>query len=223
MEESMFTTLLSLPLFQGLGYEDVTRIVESTRLEFSTLHPGELLCKQDAVCDAVHIGISGRLGVRTLSADRSWAVEEDLPEHGVVGLDVLYGRRRTYANTYTALEPTRLVTIDKHTIGALFRFFEVMQMSAFNMLTTEIAQRDRLLWLPPAQTLVDRIKHFMLCHVLRPAGRKRFKISMALLGQYLSEDQRRISKALHSMADEGLVQLYRRAVAIDSFERLLNG
>lgn len=218
----MFTTLLSLPLFQGLSYDDVTRIVESTRLEFSTQPLGGELCKQDALCDAVHIVISGRLGVRTLSADRTWAVEEELPSRSVVGLEVLYGRRRTYASTCSALEPTRILTIDKHTMGSLFRFFEVMQMSAFNMLTSEIAQRDRLLWLPPVVTLEERLTRFMQCHVLRPAGRKRFEISMALLGSYLGEDQRRISKALHSMADGGLLKLQRRAVEIPTFEKLLN-
>ena len=217
----MFTTLLSLPLFQGLSYDDVTRIVESTRLEFSTLQQGALLCRQDTLCDAVHIVISGRLCVRTLSAARNWTVEEELPAHSVVGLEVLYGRRRTYASTYTAIEATRLLTIDKHTMGSLFRFFEVMQMSAFNMLTSEISRRDRLLWLPPAVSLEERLVRFMLFHVLRPAGRKRFEISMALLGLYLGEDQRRISRALHTMAEKGLLQLHRRVVEIPSFETIL--
>lgn len=217
----MFTMLLTLPLFQGLSYDDVTRIVESTRLDFSTLTEGAILCRQDEPCTDLHIIIDGRLKARTASADRSWAVEEEVTERSIVGLDVLYGRRRTHTSTFTALTTTRILSIDKRTMGALFRYFEVMQINAFNVLTSQIATRDRVMWLPPADSLEQRITRFMLSHVSRPAGRKRFDISMALLGRYLGEDQRRISKALHNLMADGLVNLQRRAVEVPAFEKLL--
>ena len=222
MQESMFTMLLTLPLFQGLSYDDVTRIIESTRLDFSTLTEGTILCRQDDSCTDLYIILEGRLKSHTTSADRSWAVEEEISERSIVGLNVLYGRRRTYPSTITALTTTRVLRIDKRTMGALFRYFEVMQINAFNVLTSEIASRERVLWLPPAITLEQRITRFMQFHVSRPAGHKRFEISMALLGLYLGEDQRRISKALHNMSNEGLIELQRRAVVVPAFEKLLS-
>jgi CRP-like cAMP-binding protein len=74
MEESMFTTLLTLPLFQGLSYDDVTRIVESTRLDFITLKEGNVLCRHDEPCNDVYFIIEGRITTRTPATDGRWAV-----------------------------------------------------------------------------------------------------------------------------------------------------
>lgn len=41
--ETMFDTLLQLPLFQGLAQEDFTRILEKVKLHFTKYKPGELL------------------------------------------------------------------------------------------------------------------------------------------------------------------------------------
>lgn len=44
--ETMFDTLLQLPLFQGLAQEDFTRILEKVKLYFTKYKPGELLLKE---------------------------------------------------------------------------------------------------------------------------------------------------------------------------------
>ena len=44
--ETMFDTLLQLPLFQGLAQEDFTRILEKVKLHFTKYKPGELLLKE---------------------------------------------------------------------------------------------------------------------------------------------------------------------------------
>lgn len=217
----MYQTLLCLPLFQGLSREDVTRIIESTRLDFSTLRKGEVLCRQQQICDNIHFVIEGDIISHTAAFNNKWALQEQVGKKGVLGLEVLYGRQRTYNSTYIANGTTRILSIDKRTAGALFRYFEVMQIGAFNQLTTALATQERLLWMPPAITLRQRLVRFMMAHVKHPAGWKRFDISMATLGQYLGEDQRRISKALHEMQNDKLISLSRRAIEIPAFEKLL--
>ena len=222
MQQSMFDILLALPLFQGLGHGDLTRILESTHLEFVTIEPGETICQQDATCDRLIFVIDGTLTVHTLSADRSWGVTEHLHQPTLVGLDVLYGRRRTFAFTAKALTRTKLLVVDKRTMGALFRYFEVMQINALNYLTSELARRDAPLWLPAAMTLEARIIHFCRLHLLRPAGYKRFDISQRALGEYLGEDPRYVAKALRRMEQDELLIRRRRCVEFPAFEKALN-
>ncbi len=49
--ETMFDTLLQLPLFQGLCHEDFTNILEKVKLHFTRHKPGEPLIKSGEVCD----------------------------------------------------------------------------------------------------------------------------------------------------------------------------
>lgn len=222
MEASMFDTLLSLPFFQGLGHADLTRILESTRLDFETVGAGSFLVQQDQMCSGLTFVLQGEVAMSTLSADRTWSVEETLPVPAVVGMEVLYGSLRSHRHTLQAHSSTRLLRMDKHTVGALTAYFEVFRLNVLNWLTTTIVRRDQLLWLPAETNLRGRVRSFMRTHVHHPAGHKVFHISQQLLGNYLGEDKRYVARALHQMEDLGLLRLERRSIEVPSFGKLLS-
>lgn len=217
----MFDTLLCLPLFQGLGHGDLTRIVESTRITFNTLKHETTFLRQGDACEGLTFVIDGTVEVHTDAADRKWSVAEELALPAVIGTEVLYGRTRTHLYSCMACTTTHILYIDKRTAAALTGYFEVFRLNLLNLLTTSIARREQLQWLPPAKTLEGRIVYFMHSHVLRPAGMKRFHIALPELGAYLGEDPRYISAALHKLEDSGLIRLGRRLIEVPSFERLL--
>ena len=222
MEQSMFDTLLSLPLFQGLGQQDLTRILESTRLTFETVAEGTVFLRQDTPCTGLTFLMEGRVVEATTSADNRWKVEEFLKLPTVVGLDVLYGSMRSHRHSYVATAPTRLLYMDKRTVGALIAYFEVFRLNVLNLLTTAVVRRDQLHWLPPVMTLEGRITRFLRIHVRHPAGHKRFHISLRTLGAYLGEDPRYVSRALHRMSEAGLLKMERRTIEVPAFEQLIN-
>lgn len=222
MAQNMFDTLLDLPLFQGLGQTDLTRIIESTHLDFSTLQQGQELVRQDALCTGVVLVIEGRLRQHTQSADRTWSVEEEAGRRSLIGLDVLYGGTRTHRSTYTAMGPTRVVFVDKRTVGALTAYFEVFRLNVLNNLTTQAMRRAALAWQPAPTTLEGHIIAFMRAHVSHPAGPKLFRISQQQLGRYLGQDYRFIAKALRRMEATQLIKKEYKAISTPAFETLIN-
>lgn len=221
MAKTMYTTLLELPLFQGLGIDDITRIVEGMELDFNVVNEGRRLIAEDSPCTGLTFLLSGQLRVSTASADRSWHVEELLDAPSVVGLDVLYGSRRTHRHSYVAHQRSRVMFVAKHGVGALIARFDVFRINVLNALTTQVERTRQPLWLPPDSSTEGRIIRFFLTHVQRPAGPKRFCISQARLGEYLGEDKRYVSAALHRLEQQGLLTNERRLISIEAFERLL--
>ena len=201
----MFDTLLSLPLFQGLGHDDLTRILESTRLDFDTIEEGHVLHHQDQPCTGLLFLLEGKVISQRLSANRSWSVEEILAAPSVVGLEA--GPGYSYYIGFT--------------ISALTAYFEVFRLNVLNQLTTAFVRNELTDWLPAEENLRGRIRAFMRAHVSRPAGRKRFNIPMWILGRYLGEDKRYVSYALHEMQAAGLLIMERRSIEVPSFETLL--
>lgn len=222
MKQTMFDTLLSLPLFQGLGRRDLTRILESTRLDFATARAGSTILRQDTPCTGLTFIMQGQVATTTYAADRRWSVEEEMKVPAVVGIDVLYGSTRTHRLDCQARTSVRYLLMDKRTVAALTAYFEVFRLNVLNLLTTTAVRREQLLWMPPQTTLEGRIAAFMRAHVHHPAGGKRFRIALHLLGDYLGEDPRYVSKALHRMAEAGLLRLQRKTIEVDSFETLIN-
>lgn len=217
----MFDTLLSLPLFQGLGHADLTRILESTHLRFETLAPETQLVWQDDLCDEVLFILEGQVRSVTASADRSWSVEEQLPVPAMLGQEVLYGSTRSYPSSAYAATAVRLLRVNKRTIAALTGYFEVFRINVLNALSAMIARQRQLQWMPAPQTLEGRIIHFMRMHIQRPAGPKSFHVSMQTLGTYLGEDSRYVSKALHRLEQQGLLHLERRMIHVPAFENII--
>lgn len=221
MEQTMFDTMLELPLFQGLSHEDLTRILESTRLEFNTLSKGITFVQQDDTCMGLTFVLRGSVKSTTAAADKSWSVEETLAAPLVFGLDVLYGTRRTHHSTLTAASTANVLFMEKQTVSALTRFFEVFRLNVLNLLTTQLARQAQPQWLPPPTDIEGRIAHFMRTHVEYPAGMKQFNISHKMLGLFLGEDSRYVSYALHSMQEKGLLEIGRRTIVVPAIQKLI--
>ena len=223
MEQTMYDTILGLPLFQGLSTADLTRVLEGTRLAFDTVSAGTTLFRQDELCTGLTFIIDGAITLHTEAADHRWSVDETLNSPLVLGMDVLYGSTRTHRHSAHAATATRTLFMDKRTVAALTGYFEVFRLNVLNLLTTSAVRRDQLNWLPAATTREEHIIHFFRTHVQRPAGHKRFNISQKVLGRYLGEDYRFIAQALRQMQDRGWLTLDRRCIDIPAFERLITG
>lgn len=221
--QTMYDTILGLPLFQGLSTADLTRVLEGTRLAFDTVAPGTSLFRQDELCTGLTFVIDGVITLHTEAADHRWSVDETLNGPLVLGMDVLYGSTRTHRHSAQATTTTRILFMDKHTVAALIGYFEVFRLNVLNLLTTSAVRRDQLNWLPPATTKEEHIIHFFRTHVQRPAGHKRFNISQKVLGRYLDEDYRFIAQSLRQMQDREWLTLGRRCIDIPAFERLIQG
>lgn len=221
MEQSMYDKLLSLPLFQGLGQNDLTRILESTHLTFETAVPQTVLVRQDDLCNTVVFVMDGDIEFSTQSADHSWSVTEHLPAPMAIGLDSLYGSSRVYQATCTTATSAHILCVDKRTIAALTGYFEVFRINVLNALSTLSARQRQLQWMPAPATLEGRIVRFLRHHVQRPAGNKHFDITLRILGAYLGEDYRYVSRALHALQDKGLLRLGRRFIEVPAFENII--
>ena len=217
----MYDKLLSLPLFQGLGQDDLTRILESTHLTFETVAPETTLVKQDDLCDGMIFVMDGSVESVTQSADHSWSVVEQLPTPVAIGLESLYGSSRVYQHTCKAATTVHTLTVDKRTIAALTGYFEVFRINVLNTLSTLVARQRQLQWMPAPASLQGRIVRFLRLHVLRPAGPKTFLLTLRTLGAYLGEDYRYVSRALHHLQEQHLLQLGRSKIEVPSFENLL--
>jgi len=217
----MYDKLLSLPLFQGLGQADLTRILESTHLTFETAEPETLLVEQDSLCDGIVFVMDGIVESTTQSADHTWSVVEQLPTPLAIGLESLYGSTRVYQQTCRAATTVHTLRVDKRTIAALTGYFEVFRINVLNTLSTLVARQRQQQWTPAPTSLKGRIVQFLRTRLQRPAGPKSFQVTLRTLGNYLGEDPRYVSRALHTLQQQGLLHLGRGSITVPSFENLL--
>lgn len=220
MTNTMFDTLLTMPLFQGLSHSDITNILESTHLDFRRAKPDTILAEENSTCNSLLFIFNGVISMKTYVANRSWYVEEELHAPLMIGLDALFSPTLYYRSTYTTLSPVRYFQIEKRNVHDLAEKYEVVRLNIINSLSVTIHRKNALHWLPAQETLEKRIIKFFRDHVSYPAGRKIFHLSLKTLGLYLGRDQRYISASLKKLESQGLVFMKNRCYEIPHFEKL---
>ena len=93
--ETMFDTLLQLPLFQGLCQEDFTNILDKVKLHFTKYKPGERLIPQGSPCDRLCFLLKGEIAMTTTSKDDTYTVMERLGAPYVIEPQSLFGMNVT--------------------------------------------------------------------------------------------------------------------------------
>lgn len=207
--ETMFDTLLQLPLFQGLAHEDFTCILEKVKLHFTKHKAGEVLLKKNTPCHELIFVLKGEVTATTSAADDSYTLTEYLPAPLLIEPQPLFGMKTSYASTYLANTEVYTVSIGKtFALKELFSY-DISRLNYMNIISNRAQMLHSRLWSVSPDSLEARISCFLLSHAERPSGRKELKIKMEDLAQILNETRISVSKALNEMQEKGLVELHR--------------
>lgn len=219
--ETMFDTLLQLPLFQGLAQEDFTRILEKVKLHFTKHKPGEVLLKEGAACNQLLFILKGEVSSSTSSADGSFGFVEYLPAPYLIEPYAMFGMNTSYISTYRAKTEVHTVGISKTFVMKELFSYDIFRLNYMNIISNRAQMLQNRLWTLPGNSLEARITYFILSHVERFSGEKVLKIKMEDLAQIVYETRTSVSKVLNGMQEKGLIELHRGEIVIPEAERLI--
>ena len=220
--DSMFDTLLQLPLFQGMTLDDLTMIVEKAKMHFEKRKQGEVIEQAGTTCSQFTFILKGEVEVTTVSPDGVYAFTEYFSSPYLIEPQSLFGLYTTYASTVRAIGEVATVRIDKPTIAQVLFNYEIFRLNYQNIISGRAQNLQRKLWVTPAGLLRDRITQFFLVHLERAVGRKVVKIKMENLALMVNETRLNVSKVLNQMQDEGLLTLHRGEIEIHEASLLLD-
>lgn len=217
----IYAKLLAFPLFQGMGTDDLERLVAKTRMGFGRLKEGETLARRGQTCDALHLLCDGELEVATRSDDGSCALTEQARAPFTLPPDRLFGPWPVHASTYTATATSSVISLGKDEVA---RLMDELPAFRINMLNTIAAARQRAqtsLWTPPPHTVEGIVARFVAVRCAVAGGRKELRMTMQALADATGQSRRDISAALHRLEQAGLAELGRRRMTVPSMARLL--
>ena len=161
---SMFDTLLLLPLFQGLAQEDFTKILGKVKLHFTKHKKREVIAAKGSPCRELIFVLRGEVSVTSASDAPAYSLTETLPAPWVIEPQSLFGMQTAYAADYVSTEETSTISIDKlAVINELFKY-DIFRLNYMNMVSNRAQQLYERLWRSCTGTLEERIAAFMLLH-----------------------------------------------------------
>ena len=115
--ETMYDTLLQLPLFQGLAHEDFTSILGKVKLHFTKHKAGEILVKKGTACVQLVFILNGEIASSTSSTDNSYTFTEFFQAPYLIEPQSLFGMNTSYVSTHVAHTEVHTVTISNQAAG----------------------------------------------------------------------------------------------------------
>lgn len=218
--ETMFDTLLQLPLFQGLGPEDFTTIIEKVKLHFVKHRSGETFIQSGRTCDQLLFLLKGEVSCNTVSPDRKVTFIERIEAPYVFEPQSLFGMSTRYVSSYTASGEVHTVSVSKALVmSELFRY-DIFRLNYMNIISNRAQTFYSRLWETIPTETEKKIAHFLLNHTERPYGEKILKVKMEDLATLLDDTRLHVSRALNSLQDSQLATLHRKEIRIPDLKRL---
>ena len=221
MESFSLDLLTDLPLFQGIGKNELAQFSSSIPHSIAEYKEGEMLASQDSPCRQLILTIRGTVRMHTLSDNNRFTVYERLQSPVALQPEALYGISPHYTHTFVAQTALQALVIPKDGVTRLFSRFEVFRLNIINLLSTYVYRQGRWLWHNMDGDTEKRIVDFIHTHSTYPAGEKILDISMEDFGLQINEPRMNISQALNRLQKKNLILLKRKRIIIPALEKLI--
>ena len=192
---TMFDTLLQLPLFQGLCHEDLTAIIEKIKLQFSKHKHGNTVIEQGSICDKLIFLLNGELIVKTTSKDGSFTFTEHISAPAVIEPQSLFGMNVNYTSTYVAKSDVHTISICKSYILNGLMKYDIFRLNYMNFISNYAQVIYSRLWCNAPEGVEEKIINFILTHTQKHTGEKSLKIKMEDLAKNIDDTRLNVSKA----------------------------
>ena len=223
MEDSLhlYENFMRLPLFSGLGSEEMTQIIAQTKFQFLRLEAGDYFCRQDEKTDQLVILNNGKMIMTTQSDDYGCMVEENITAPYVLSPETLFGLYQRYLHSYICDSACTFVILSKAEVFKLFDNYFIFRINWLNLIATKVQKRSMQIWHTPPASLRQRIIRFFVQHSDKPAGKKVFHIKMERLARDVNESRLKVSQQLHSLKEDGFITMKRGLITVNALEKLI--
>nr|MBP7471854.1 Crp/Fnr family transcriptional regulator [Prevotella sp.] len=216
-----YRTILSLPLFQGLGHDDLEEVVAHTKFAFTKHSASSIIIKEGDLCTHMRFILNGTVETETLSDDHGYRIIETIAPPEIIEPERIFGLRQRYSRSFMAKTNCNMMSIDKIEIMNLADRYPIFRINLLNIYSTKAQKAQQELWRSSPSTLRQHIIRFLERHCERPAGEKIFFIKMNRLAEELNDSRRDISGELNKMQKDGLIILKRGRIIIPQMEQVI--
>lgn len=220
-EFNPYSLLSRLPLFQGMSLGEFDNVIANVRLGFSKVEAGNAIAEEGEQMGGLVFILRGEAEAERSADDRGFSVSERLVTPCVLQPERLFGLTQRFSATFVAIEECQLLTIDKMEVMRISNESQVFRLNVLNILCTRIQRMERAPWRHRPDGIRKKIASFIESHSMRPAGRKVVGIGMVRLSREIGESRLNVSRELHSMQADGLIEMQRETIVVPHLEKLL--
>ena len=140
---TMYERMLQLPIFQGLGYEQLTEIIEKIPFSFHRYAAGETIHMAGELCDCVLFVLNGIVQQETPTFGGRINIVQEFSGPHTLSFYYLFGAETRSISTLKAIDRVGIMQVEKTHFLKMLQKNSVMLVNVMNMLSTH-AQKQHV-------------------------------------------------------------------------------
>lgn len=167
---SMYDLLMQLPVFQGIGRDEMTHILEVIPFEFQSFKKGDVICRGGEPCLGVTFLLSGRLRLVTPIFNRRVSITQLFEGPHTFSLHHMFGADMTAHSTMIAdADRTGVMILHKADFLRILQEHQIALVNALNMLCTRAQKQHKAIDFSGETDPVLRLSSWILAFTERAA------------------------------------------------------
>ena len=217
----MYRMLLQLPLFQGLNKKDFTEIIGKVTFHFQTIEANKTLINQGDDCNHLLFVLSGKVDMETVSPCQTFTIQELIETPTLIEAQALFGLTPQYCSSYTTVEETKILTIDKKYLLSHLMRYPIFELNYLNIISCKTHNQYNQLWYKVnSNKLLERFKRFIIQHTESLNNSITINVTMEDLAIQLNDTRLNVSRMLNKLKEKKLIELKRKSIFIPKFMKL---
>lgn len=132
---SMYETIMELPLFKGIGEEQLSLMLEKTSVEFLKFEEGDIIAEAKEKVKAIDFILGGRVRQTYKLDNYALGIDEILGKGAVIGALHIFGMETTYTSDSLALNRVSLMRITKKDYMNIIKSDKIYLLNFVNYLS----------------------------------------------------------------------------------------
>lgn len=217
----MFERLQQLPLFMGLGINDLLRIVEEVKFSFEKWESGDIISNQGDRCDKIVYVLSGSLCATYRDDVHGFQMSEYFDHaYYIIEPQNLWGMRRAYGRSYSFTTDGSTCSISKDRLLYLLSHYDIIKTNLLSLICNRLQNVTKFLHNPIPFSTSSRILRYIKSYKIYDGGKTVLLVKMPQLATLTSSTRLNVSKVLNTWNSEGLITLQRGLIIIDDMSKL---
>ncbi len=219
---SMYDTLLGLPLFRGVTRERISQVVGKTKFHFLKFLEGGEFIREGEQCTHLTFLLSGSARVTVANHARRFAVSQTLAAPNVIAPDFLFGLETNYPCSAVALEPTSILKIDKPDWLTILNSDPVFMLNYLNYLSMNAQKTVHGVLALTSGSLEERIAFWIIALTQPTSTDIELRCRQRDLCSVFGVQRSTFVSTLESMKDRGLVDFDSSSITINDRRAMLD-
>ena len=132
---SMYETIMDLPLFKGIGEDQLSQMLEKTKMEFLKFEDGEVICRMDENVESLNFILNGRVKLTYRMNNFPIEIDEIRNKNSVIGALHLFGMNTSYNSVSTAIGKVSIMRIGKSQYMNILKSDSIYMLNFLNYLS----------------------------------------------------------------------------------------